>query len=380
MATRRRPQHVVAELEATLEVLRKEWKRVEDENMRLKTRVTVLEAVIPVRNGPQRFRQPSPPSGPEVDAAILANLLQLADLGCMDPSPDSQPNFGTCSQPDASTCCTSEDSADSADAGERVGSPPSRPSPSPTGFYPGCSNRPTPTEAISGSSGGPQRSLGYCHLASTAAREAKWVDVYKNWLRDAALLVAAYDARPSEMYIKRIDEAFAKRKVDQDTLCISHPELISNMMVINLETGEEEAPPDNFWETVVQGLKLSPQQIAASRTALQLYREKMQVVLAERRTLAAQLDSCMGLLAREEAGGVAVPGSRRREQLTLEMDEVSSALDENVAAEGRTTALARDLLRSNIFSAMEVARISILSYPYFPDCLAVITSIANTQM
>eukprot|EP00198_Chlamydomonas_reinhardtii_P007157 XP_001696493.1 predicted protein [Chlamydomonas reinhardtii] len=59
-----------------------------------------------------------------------------------------------------------------------------------------------------------------------------------------------YDARPNEMYIKRRQ--------------------------VNMETGVEEVPPDSFWTLVASGMRLTPAQVADCRTALTLYRERME--------------------------------------------------------------------------------------------------------
>ena len=123
-----------------------------------------------------------------------------------------------------------------------------------------------------------------------------------------------------------------------------------------METGVEEVPPDSFWTLVASGMRLTPAQVADCRTALTLYRERMEVVMAERRSLADQLASCMGALHLAEAEGRAAPGSMQRERLTLEAEEVAAALHANVTAEGHTTGLARDLLRSDLFTSMQCAR------------------------
>jgi hypothetical protein len=85
----------------------------------------------------------------------------------------------------------------------------------------------------------------------------------------------------------------------------------------------------------------SDTQVANCKSALGLYGERMAVVLAERRSLAAHMSSCLTSLQLEEAGGRAGPGSIRREELTLEAEEAATALDANVAMEGHTTSLAR---------------------------------------
>ncbi|KAG2445353.1 hypothetical protein HYH02_008818 [Chlamydomonas schloesseri] len=211
--------------------------------------------------------------------------------------------------------------------------------------------------------------------AGRSPDEERWLEIWKAWVREASLLVQVYDARPNELYVKRLDDAFSKLRQAEHDLDLAHPELICNMRQVNMETGVEEVPPDSFWTLVAAGMRLTPAQVADCRTALTLYRERMEVVMAERRSLADQLASCMGALHLAEAEGRAAPGSMQRERLTLEAEEVAAALHANVEAEGHTTGLARDLLRSDLFTAIQCARGSMLSYPYYPDALAMIAAV-----
>ncbi|KAG2438693.1 hypothetical protein HXX76_005239 [Chlamydomonas incerta] len=205
--------------------------------------------------------------------------------------------------------------------------------------------------------------------------EDRWLEIWKAWVREASLLVQVHDARPNEIYVRRLDEAFARLRQAEHELDLAHPELICNMRQVNMETGVEEVPPDSFWTLVASGMRLTPAQVADCRTALTLYRERMEVVMAERRSLADQLSSCMGALHLAEAEGRAAPGSMQRERLTLEAEEVAAALHANVLAEGHTTGLARDLLRSDLFNSTQCARGSMLSYPYYPDALAIVAAV-----
>ncbi len=101
-----------------------------------------------------------------------------------------------------------------------------------------------------------------CTSPHHAASQARWLDAWRRWVREAALLLQTYDARPSEHYLNRLEEAFTKLKSEVVYLGLRHPELICNMRWVNLETGaEQEFPPDSFWSLVVAGMKLTEQQV-----------------------------------------------------------------------------------------------------------------------
>ncbi|KAG2445354.1 hypothetical protein HYH02_008819 [Chlamydomonas schloesseri] len=383
-----RPQQIaIMELQSKVDVLLKEHDAVATENSRLKARLRVIEAVLPVRERQARLAQAAGLGSrpvPEPEPPVLANLLDLAA-----PSP--------CSSSYTTSTCDADDTASGQD-----------PNSSSVGFGSlgrSCSGATSLGATSSGATGRTcttasglrsapgsaprlqqqqqqqqrhqqqqQQSMVQQAPQRQAEDEARWQQAWQAWVREAALLVNAHDARPNELYVKRVEEAFARLKAAAVYGCAKHPELICNMRQVNMETGVEEVPPDSFWTLVAAGMRLTPAQVADCRTALTLYRERMEVVMAERRSLADQLASCMGALHLAEAEGRAAPGTTQRDKLSLRVEEVAAALDTNVAAEGHTTMLARDLLNSTLFTKMQCARISVLSYPYFPDALALLTA------
>ncbi|KXZ52038.1 hypothetical protein GPECTOR_10g1061 [Gonium pectorale] len=348
------------DLQKKLDTLLQEHAVVEAENTRLKTRLRVLEAVLPVRERAARLAQQQPARPPRSkEDQVLASLLDMA----VAPS-------SCCGTSSPRRVADVDFERKSGDEDGLAASPEHGASPDPGPCNSGvvcssyCCGAGEPTGATASAPAHPHNET-----------EARWIEAWRTWIREAALLLQAHDARPNEMYVKRLDEAFLKLKAEVVYLGLKHPELVCNMRQVNMETGmEREVPPEGFWSVVAAGMKLTPTQIAECRSALGLYRERMAVVLSERRGLASQLSCCLGALQLEEADGRALPGSQRREQLTLEAEEVAHALDANVATEGHTTSLARDLLGSSLFSRVQTARASVLSYPYFPDALAIITT------
>ncbi|GIL93004.1 hypothetical protein Vretimale_15443 [Volvox reticuliferus] len=465
-------QQQLLDLQMKLNVLMAEHADVEAENERLKIRLRVLEAVLPVRQQQARWAQSREAAERAAERAaappdpLIVNLLDLAVSGpssCCAASPSQQEGAAATPTPTptpaakgiitaiggGSGCCHADDgggaaaaaaTADNMIAGSSTPIPPIPAEPAPCASS-SCGAATTTTTTTSGDTdANPPAPRNHhnrhndhprsCSLNTTNARgcdrnryqydtgqshrgchghtrgrshgscgggggggysrergvdshddsQSRWLDAWRAWVREAALLLQAHDARPNDHYLNRLADAFMKLKSEVVYLGLRHPELVCNMRSVNLETAaEREFPPDSFWVPVVAGMKLDTHQVANCKSALALYRERMAVVLAERRSLAAQMSACLTALQLEEADGRAAPGSLRREQLTLEAEEAALALDANVAVEGHTTSLARDLLGSNLFSRLQVARASVLSYPYFPDALAIITAAVGEQ-
>ncbi|KAG2442637.1 hypothetical protein HXX76_002721 [Chlamydomonas incerta] len=216
------------------------------------------------------------------------------------------------------------------------------------------------------------------------AATKQWLAAWRVWVREAALLSVAYTARPSELYLRQIDAAFERVCEEGARIWypLGHPDVICGAVQLNVDTGRPETPPDSHWKEVVEGMAVSGQQVAACRTTLALYRERMEVVLAERCRLTERLAESMAAAAQAEeaphaaAGPSESAGSAHYQQVGVEAAAAAAALDANVAAEGRATRLAREFLRSNILSSLQRARCAALSYPFYPDALAIIAAMA----
>ncbi|KAG2442636.1 hypothetical protein HXX76_002720 [Chlamydomonas incerta] len=209
----------------------------------------------------------------------------------------------------------------------------------------------------------------------SAAWRALWID----WVRDAALLIVTHDARPAGYWLQRLDEVCTQLKTRVVQLGLKHPELIADdMPQLNLDTGRLQEPPEGHWRPVALAMRATPSQVAACRAALALYRERMEVVLAERSLLTERLaESMAALKLGPEQERRQLLSTNHLEKTSVEAEAAAAALDENVAAQGRATKIAKDLLSSDMFTPLQCARGSVASYPYFPDALAIITEVAK---
>ncbi|GIL67308.1 hypothetical protein Vafri_20729 [Volvox africanus] len=117
-----------------------------------------------------------------------------------------------------------------------------------------------------------------CGADSHGDSQLRWLDAWRAWVREAALLLQAHDARPNDRYLNRLEDAFMKLKSEVVYLGLRHPELVCNMRCVNLENLETETeteaefPPDSFWSLVVAGMKLNSQQVTARGSQMRIWR------------------------------------------------------------------------------------------------------------
>ncbi|KAG2447845.1 hypothetical protein HYH02_007301 [Chlamydomonas schloesseri] len=239
----------------------------------------------------------------------------------------------------------------------------------------------------------------------------RFMAVWNKDVREAALLLAAHDARPQDprpsMKLQQLkDQNFPLLKA----MWRDHPSMLIDITRLNMDTGQPEDPPPDHWEAVVTGLRLTPEQKAACLGALDLYRERMGPALEERRSLARQMAAALG----QQAGGgqpAGVPvvaaaavepaaswapggagsssgcaagagtgtGTCTGKDVTLEFLSAAQSLQRNVAIEGTALGVIKDFLGHGVFTAVQAKRIAVLSHPFFPDCLSVLTALEQME-
>ena len=82
-------------------------------------------------------------------------------------------------------------------------------------------------------------------------------------------------------------------------------------------------------------------QVSACRAALALYRERMEVVMQQRRQLAERLAASMQSLQLAQGQEGQLRSSHHLEKTSVEAEAAAAELDANVAAEGHAMRLAR---------------------------------------
>ena len=191
--------------------------------------------MLPVRECKARLAQAAglgSRTAPEPESPALAGLLDL-------PAPSPSSSFTT------STCPSGADADDTASAQDPISS-------SSMGFdslgrsYSGATSLAAPSSGATArtcttsGTAAPDSARRQHHKAQQQQQqqqqqqvedEARWQQAWQTWVREAALLVNAHDARPNELYVKRVEEAFARLKAAAVYGCAKHPELICNMCV-----------------------------------------------------------------------------------------------------------------------------------------------------
>ncbi|KAG2482307.1 hypothetical protein HYH03_018749 [Edaphochlamys debaryana] len=201
---------------------------------------------------------------------------------------------------------------------------------------------------------------------------------WHTWVREAGLQLHMHDARPTdpeprlkmaEMYDKLLSPCLKRVRLEYGTA------VNIDLLSISMDSGRRVEPPsDAFWVSVVKGLRLNPDQISDYRAVMSLYRDRVGNLLAERRTLTDRLQVGMQALDARLSGSVrGLPAPQER----IELHEVTTLLQRNVHAEARTAETLRDFLASR-FSVMDIVRVSVLAYPYFPDPVALVSAVVDT--
>ncbi|PNW82603.1 hypothetical protein CHLRE_06g285750v5 [Chlamydomonas reinhardtii] len=259
-----------------------------------------------------------------------------------------------------------------------------------------------------------QTSLACLHPQPRESADAllqRFIDVWNQDVREGALLLAGHDARPHDptpalklMQLKDRNLPLLR------AMWREQPSLLIDVARRNLDTGRLEDPPPQHWAAVVRGLHMTAEQKAACLGALDLYRERVGPALQERKSLAHQMSAALALaegqrnaataaaavaetgqpthqvpgrLAGWSPGGVASAGDSangcssgsRSIDMTLEFMSAAESLQRNVGAEGTVLGVIRDFLTNGVFDEVQMKRVAVLSHPFFPDALSVLTAV-----
>ncbi|KAG2501939.1 hypothetical protein HYH03_000437 [Edaphochlamys debaryana] len=350
-------QRVLAQLEEACAAKAKELAIQEEENRRLRGRAKVLEVVLPVREqylqSLQRYRRDAGPSSSDTPFTPYSghqhpHLTMLNSSG----SEESLLSFSSDSLPPLSPAEAGTYAPDHGASTAETSHP--VPRPLSTAVEPGPGPAGTPAHVIKGF-------LGH----------------WREWVREAGLLLHQHDARPSDpgptlklaqLHDKLLTPLIAKIQV-------SHPTLHWDLMQLDLDTGARVVPPaESYWGPVVRSLGFSPAQLEGCRAALDMYREYVARLQEERRALAARLALCTGSPTpwSPAPGQPAALWAHPSEAFAVM--EVAEALARNVAKERRALETVKDFFCSNEWSLLQAVRVSVLSYPFIPDPLALVAS------
>ncbi|KAG2501928.1 hypothetical protein HYH03_000426 [Edaphochlamys debaryana] len=369
----RHQQKLLLELEAQLHQKQLECQRAEDEKQCLIDRIKVLETILPVRErqlqvlaSMQQASAVAPPPPPAPASAPAERRLRPPQQALPWVSRAAEGPLITSMSSESGSAdslpCLSDDSATPMDdapepevtMGTDSGSDPSVP-------------RPVATVM-------PAR--GPAGVPPHVIREV--MGAWHTWVREAGLQLHMHDARPTdpeprlkmaELYDKMLSPCLKSVRLEYGTA------VNIDLLSISMDSGRRVEPPsDAFWASVVKGLRLNPDQTSDYRAVMSLYRDRVGNLLAERRTLTDRLQVGMRTLDARLSGsvrGLPVPQER------IELHEVTTLLRRNVHAEARAAETLRDFLTSR-YSMMDIVRVSVLAYPYFPDPVALVSAVVDT--
>ncbi|KAG2445255.1 hypothetical protein HYH02_008723 [Chlamydomonas schloesseri] len=389
----RRVQVELTELQDLLQKKTEELRAAQEESVRLRQKLKLLETVLPVREQQIRILQGQVQADTAATVGCRSgNLapprLTIKELTPSDSDASSSLELALSPVGGVTTPCASVDG----------GRPLLEAAPSDAAASSGRCNK-----DVSLSGHGklflvptlfPPPGLASKAPDSADAVLQRFLGLWNKTMREAALLLTAHDARPHD---PRPAMKLAALRDSTIPLCramrVDHPGLLLDVCRLNLETGQPEDPPPDHWVAVASGLKLSESQKAECLGALRLYRERVCPALQERKSLAHQMSAALGeqsaaapgLLrggpgASGGAGGAGGAGSAGpRPDVVLELNQVADSLHRNVTAEGQALEVVKDFLSNGVFDVVQMHRCSVLSHPWFPDVLSVLAALEGLE-
>ncbi|EFJ50389.1 hypothetical protein VOLCADRAFT_88949 [Volvox carteri f. nagariensis] len=192
--------------------------------------------------------------------------------------------------------------------------------------------------------------------------------LYKHCIQQLAVLgVAAEVHGPSSTQQARLERFLERIFVYMDQVVLLSPNCFVQSMYVNLETGQHERPPDEFWCALGASLNLTPQQLEEVLMARDMHEMNVAPVAEERVRLTSELSASLSAALSQH------PVSSSDVIQTLsEVDEVAERLRRNVIREHQAQMDVGDFLCMGVLSPVQVARIMAASYPYIPDGVAVL--------
>ncbi|GLC44710.1 hypothetical protein PLESTB_000972100 [Pleodorina starrii] len=372
-------QQQLHQLEAELEQKLRDLKAAQAEREKLQQRIKVLEIVLPIRDRQLQLLKQRRQAAHVRPSTHIYTLDAAAQLPCAPHLIELRPSA---SSGGISSSSSGSETGQSSDHAQELGSGP--------GAEAAICQRPaalhrtiqrsahdtTKVETYMTGQVVPFTSVpAHSRVPGHVLRQLS--TLWKQWVREAGLVLHAYDARPHDPGPQlKLSQLYEQLAPTFHSLRLEHPSLLTELMYVNLETGErEEPPPDSFWIPVAQGLRLSPEQVADAKAALALYNDRAAGAQEERRRLAAQLGSSLALLQGMAPLHGHGPGPAERGQLMLGVDQVVGQLHRNVKEQGNALELVKDFMSNSIFSLVQTVRACVLSHPYLPDMIAVLSSL-----
>lgn len=150
-----------------------------------------------------------------------------------------------------------------------------------------------------------------------------------------------------------------------DRIMMLAPETYFKSMYVNVETGAEERPPDQFWANVGRSLGLTPEQQSQAQSVMSEFARGNAPVVAERRLLNEQLASAM-------APG---PGPQHGLAEAPDVEELTMKLTKNVIKEYCTHWKVMDMMCYGLLTPYQVAKGMVVSYPFIPDDVAIMHAV-----
>ncbi|PNH11577.1 hypothetical protein TSOC_001638 [Tetrabaena socialis] len=386
----RKPKPRQADLERQLDSLAEQFQQLSQENGFLRNKLKVLERVVPYRDESvgfiaQLLSQAEADSQVQEEQAVAEAEAGAPSSTQRQPSPAHSADVGggaSCSAAAGAaaaasgseqTSCNRTSSSGGASAsasgaflqsarrgGRAAGRPSASPPPSRSGEPIIVQLCPTPDGTAPS-------------ITAATVEEMKRVTpdhfrlLWKHICLQLGVLVAGAEVHgPGSSPYVRMERFLERILAYLDKITLLSPASFLQTMYMNVETGQQERPPDQFWLTCARSLQLTLQQLVEVATLAQVYQQNVIPVMQQRLQLSAELSTRLASAASPTGS------SGDAFQAVPEVDDLAKQLQRNVLKEHQAHWEIGDFLCSSVLTPLQVSKALAVCFPYIPDGVAML--------
>ncbi|KXZ56843.1 hypothetical protein GPECTOR_1g760 [Gonium pectorale] len=206
------------------------------------------------------------------------------------------------------------------------------------------------------------------------------LEAWKAWLPELSVLLLKLETQPDdEPAAERMRKLLAENAFLFRHASVLAPEAMMSFMQAgstHMEAMQIAAPPPGYWQKVTKMLDLTAEQVMDLSAVYSIFNELMERVMAERRSLKAQMfqDS------QAQAAGPWCPTplpTVSPEQGTLKYFELLPALERNMRKESAAHLLVRGFVFGRTLSWLQFSRAAVHAYPFFPSATGIAAAAAG---
>ncbi|KXZ51320.1 hypothetical protein GPECTOR_13g807 [Gonium pectorale] len=200
--------------------------------------------------------------------------------------------------------------------------------------------------------------------------------LWRHMCMQAGLLVPAAEALgPGSTQNARL-ERFLSRIISYiSKVLLLSPEPYLRSLNVNLETGRQERPGDDFWASIGAAIKFTPEQLEEVGSLCTVLEQKVAPVLQERSALMQQLSVLMAAVT----GHSSRCTTNNAVEAYSAVDDLADRLQRNALKERFAHGDTGAFLCWSVMNPLQLGKSLTACYPYIPDSVAIMQSVSATR-